>query len=619
MNTVRLTMSQALVKFLDNQYISLDGIEHKFVQGIFGIFGHGNVGGIGEALENLDCDLKFFQGHNEQGMANAAIAYAKQKNRLGIYACTSSIGPGALNMVTAAATATTNRIPVLLLPGDVFASRQPDPALQQLEQPFDYSLTVNDCFKPVSKYWDRIQRPEQLMTACLHALRVLTDPIETGAVTLCLPQDVQTQAYDYPVDFFARRVHKINRFSCDENDLELIVQELNKADKPLIIAGGGVKYSNAYVELNDFINKYQIPVVETHAGKGVLTWSNSNNMGAIGVLGSLAGNKLAKDADLIIAIGTRLSDFTTCSKTVFNNDAKIYSININRYDGYKLNSNFIQSDAKKFLLGLDKLLGVYKTKQEYIEYCSRLKQAWQTELDVNRTKEFNNGVSQMQVLFELNDFVGESDVVVAAAGSLPGDLQRLWQVKNINTYHLEYAFSCMGYEVAGALGVKMAEINNEVYAIVGDGSFLMLHSELLTSLQENIKINIILLDNSGYQCINNLQCSSGSKGFGNQFRYRQHETKQLDGENMPVDFAQYAAGLGVKTFKANTIAEFKQALIAMRKSKVSTLVDIKVDPESMSSGYDSWWRFDVAELSNNKQVNTAREDLVNKIKLAKQY
>lgn len=620
MSTHKLTMSQALIKFLDNQYLEIDGTQHKFVHAIFGIFGHGNVGGIGEALENTNTNLMFYQGHNEQGMAHAAIAYAKQKNRLEVCACTSSIGPGATNMITAAATATTNRIPLLLLPGDIFASRQPDPVLQQLEQPHDYTLSVNDCFKPVSKYWDRITRPEQLMTACINAMRVLTDPIETGAVTLCLPQDVQTESYDYPADFFVQRVHRINRVAANKNDVNHLVTAFKNAKKPLIIAGGGVKYSGASTELDAFVNKYKIPVVETQAGKGCLTWDNELNMGGVGVIGTQAANKLASDADLIIALGTRLNDFTTCSKTALNSTAKIFNINISRYDNYKQNSYPITADIKDFLNTLyHELNDNYITEQIYLEYCSRLKQQWQQDLNTNFTKIFDNGVSQMQVIAELNKFVDNHDIVVGAAGSLPGDMQRLWQVKNINTYHLEYAFSCMGYEVSGALGVKMAEPDSEVYALVGDGSFLMLHSELLTSLQEDIKINIILFDNSGYQCINNLQCSNGSNGFGNQFRYRNLDSKKLDGENIPVDFAGYASALGVKTFKAHTIGEFIKILPEIKKSKISTLVDIKVDPSSMSSGYDCWWRFDVAEVSSNSNVLKASEQLHNKLAAAKQY
>jgi 3D-(3,5/4)-trihydroxycyclohexane-1,2-dione acylhydrolase (decyclizing) len=646
MNKIRLTMAQALVKFLDNQYVLFDNKEYKFVNGIYAIFGHGNVGGVGEALENLEHNLNFYQGHNEQAMANAAIAYAKQKNRLGIIACTSSIGPGALNMVTAAGTATTNRLPLLLLPGDNFASRQPDPVLQQLEQPYDYSLTVNDCFKPVSKYWDRIQRPEQLMIACINAFRVLTDPVDTGAVVLCLPQDTQCEAYDYPEEFFAKRVYKINNhYYCDDNELSCITEELLAAKKPLIISGGGVKYANAYQELENFVNKYKIPVVETQAGKSSLLWSNELNMGGVGVLGSKAGNILAKEADLILALGTRLNDFTTSSKTAFNNNTKIYNININKLDSYKAssyqnNNVSIMSDAKLFLSKLDIDLEIclennrqsnangnnWCVSEDYYQYCQSLKNRWQQELNSitcnnkedNRTEQYGL-VSQAQIIGELNKFVSDTDIVVGAAGSLPGDMQRLWQVKGLNTYHLEYAFSCMGYEVSGGLGVKLAEPEKEVYVLVGDGSFLMLHSELLTSLQEDIKINIILFDNSGYQCINNLQCSTGSRGYGNQFRYRDNQLNKLSGENIHVDFAQYAGGLGVKTFKANTIDQFKASLIEAKKSRVSTLIDIKVDPNSMSQGYECWWRFDPAVISNNKHVEQASLSVKEKLKQAKEY
>lgn len=610
MPKIRLTMAQALLKFLSNQYVSLDGQEHKFVQGMFGIFGHGNVTGLGEALEYAEHDLPFYQGHNEQGMAHVATAFAKQRNRLQILACTSSIGPGATNMITAAATATTNRIPLLLLPGDVFSSRQPDPVLQQLEVPHDYSLSVNDCFKPVSKFWDRITRPEQLMTACMQAMRVLTDPVETGAVTLCLPQDVQAESYEYDQDFFAKRVWTIERLNPDDNALSKAITLLLKAKKPLLIAGGGVHYSFATDTLAQFATRHSIPVAETQAGKSALSWFHSMNVGGIGVTGSAVANQLAAQADVILVVGSRLQDFTTASKSGFKNEqCTLIHLNPSRLDAMKMNGLMLIGDAKNGLLRLSQGLGDYQTEDSYQQHIKHLQSLWLEEIQqvcaIPNIAE--SGLRQTTLLQLLNQFTNAEDVIVGAAGSLPGDLHRLWQSKHPKDYHLEYAYSCMGYEVAAGLGVRFAkgQTPGEVYVLVGDGSFLMMHSELLTCIQEQLKITVIVFDNHGYQCIRNLQVSQGSQGFGNEFRYRARESKQLTGEIIPIDFCQYAQALGAVSFFAQTYQEFEKALNAAKQETKACVIVLPVLANSMSQGYHTWWRVGVAAVSNSPAVNKA--------------
>ncbi|MCM3569886.1 3D-(3,5/4)-trihydroxycyclohexane-1,2-dione acylhydrolase (decyclizing) [Neobacillus mesonae] len=621
MKTIRLTMAQALLKFLDNQYIEFDGEERKFVQGVFGIFGHGNVTGMGEALETHTGGLSYIQGKNEQGMVHTAAAYAKQKNRLEIFACTTSIGPGALNMVPAAGTATVNRIPVLLLPGDNFATRQPDPVLQQIEDPTDYTIAASDAFKPVSKYWDRIQRPEQLMTAALNAMRVLTDPVDTGAVTLALPQDVQSEAYDYPAEFFKKRIHYIERRTPASKAVERAVKLIARKKKPIIIAGGGVHYSFATEQLKMFSEAFQIPVGETQAGKSALPWDYPLNMGSIGSTGSLASNILAKEADLVIGIGTRLTDFSTSSKTAFQNpDVEFLGINVSSFDALKLEGQSLVSDAKVGLEILTKELKKQDYKTSYEEsFLQSLKENWNAEVDKYFADQREEGLSQTQVLGEINKFIDDRDVIIAAAGSLPGDLHRLWRSSNPKTYHMEYGFSCMGYEVAGALGIKMAEENQEVYTIVGDGSYLMLHSELVTSLQEKKKINILLFDNHGFQCIHNLQRGQGSDGFGNEFRYRSQESNRLTGDFMPIDFAANARSMGAKGYTVHTVEELREALVQAKKETVSTLIDIKVLPGTCTTGYESWWRLGVAEVSTSEKVQKAYENMERKVAEAKKY
>ncbi|MCD9022852.1 3D-(3,5/4)-trihydroxycyclohexane-1,2-dione acylhydrolase (decyclizing) [Cohnella silvisoli] len=617
--TIRLTMAQALIRFLDQQYIEIDNREMKFIHGVMGIFGHGNVTGIGEALERAPGNLKFIQGKNEQGMAHAAMAFAKQNNRLGIFACTSSIGPGALNMVTAAATATVNRIPVLFLPGDIFSTRQPDPVLQQVENPSDYTISANDAFKPVSRFWDRIARPEQLMTSLLHAMRVLTDPADTGAVTLSLPQDVQCEAYDYPVSFFDKRVHYMDRRPMAESSRKRSVELIARKKNPIIIAGGGVHYSLAIEQLREFAEAFRIPVGETQAGKSALAWDHPLNMGAIGTTGTLAANRLAKDADLVICVGTRMSDFTTASKSLFQHpEVEFLQLNMNGLDAAKMSQVSVQADAKLALrqLTIDLQSMGYASGYDS-DQLAHAKSDWVREADRLYSMEREDGLAQTRVLGEINAFLQPEDVIIGAAGSMPGDLHRLWRTTRPNTYHMEYGFSCMGYEVAGAFGVKLADPHREVYAMVGDGSYLMLHSELVTSLQEGRKITVLLLDNHGFQCIHNLQRENGSDGFGNEFRYFSPEQGGLSGSYMDFDFAANARSLGAKAYTAQTIEQLKQALEAARNEVTTTLIHVKVVPGTNSSGYESWWRVDVAEVSESAKVNEAYRNFQHKLEAVK--
>ncbi|MDP1603351.1 MAG: 3D-(3,5/4)-trihydroxycyclohexane-1,2-dione acylhydrolase (decyclizing) [Legionella sp.] len=623
MKKICLTMSQALLRFLANQYVVRDGKEYQFVQGVFGIFGHGNVTGIGEALEYDAYGLTYYQGHNEQGMAHAATAFAKQKNRLGIFACTSSIGPGATNMITAAAAATTNRIPLLLLPGDIFSCRQPDPVLQQLEVSHDYTLSVNDCFKPVSKYWDRISRPEQLMTACMNAFRVLTDPVETGAVTLSLPQDVQSERYDYPESFFAKRLWHIDREMVNDRAIQEAATLLRQARTPLIIAGGGVHYSQATEALAEFALTHVIPVAETQAGKSALPWNHPMNIGGIGVTGSEAANNLAADADVIVVVGSRLQDFTTSSKWGFKNAAcQMIHLNISRFDALKMDSLMLKGDAKCGLELLSKALNAHQTSPAFQQRIKDFREEWSKEVSrVCEVPSSQSGLHQTAIIGLLNQFATADDVIVGAAGSLPGDLHRLWQSSKPKDYHLEYAYSCMGYEVAAGLGVRLAKGNEagEVYVLVGDGSFIMLHSELLTCIQENKKITIVLFNNHGYQCIRNLQEAHGSRGFGNEFRYRNEATNQLTGDYLPIDFCQYAASLGAKAFYADSYAQFEAALQVARDETQSSVIVLPVLPKTMSHGYQTWWRVGVAEISQSVDVTKAHEKMREELDKIKEY
>ncbi len=621
MATMRLTMAQALLRFLDNQYIWFDGEESKFVEGVFGIFGHGCVVGIGEALADEQNGLPFYQAKNEQGAVHAATAFAKEHNRRKIMAVTSSIGPGALNMVVGAGTATANHIPVLLLPGDVFASRQPDPVLQQIETPVDYTNTANDAFRSVSRYWDRVNRPEQLMSAMLNAMRTLTDPADTGAVTIALPQDVQGMAYDYPLEFFAKRVHYIERRIPTKSQLDRLAKLLSKATKPLVICGGGVRYSEAGDALAAFCQRFAIPFAETQAGKGTVLWDNPFNLSGIGTTGSQAANRLAKQSDLIIGVGTRFGDFTTCSKWLFQNPAcEFVSINVASFDAYKLNSLPIVADAKltlEALLSQPQLSGYTSSWGQAIETERSL---WKEEVDRLYQEVVPSSLSQARVLGELNDrLLPPSAIVVSGSGSIPSDMQRVWRTRVRGTYHMEYAFSCMGYEVAAALGAKIAHPDREVVTIIGDGAYTMLHTELLTSIQEGRKIIVVVLDNAGFHCIDNLQNSQGIVHYGNEWRRREDETGRLTGSSLSVDYALNAQSWGAVGLRADTIEELEQAVKQALAEKVSTLIHCHVAPKSMTKGYDSWWRVGTAEVSNNPKVVEAWTELQSEIAKTRQF
>lgn len=635
-----MTTAQALVKFLDNQYVSFDGVESKFVEGIFTVFGHGIVVGLGQALDENPGSLKVYQGKNEQGMAHVATAFAKQNNRRKIIACSSSIGPGSANMITAAATATVNNIPLLLFPADTFSTRQPDPVLQQFEQPYSLAVTTNDAYKPVCRYWDRIARPEHLMSAMINAMRVLTDPALTGAVAISLCQDVEGEAYDFPEEFFKKRVHRITRVSAPKEEIDDIVAVIASSKKPYIICGGGVRYSEAGDELVKFCEKFNIPYGETQAGKSATKSSVRYNMGGVGVTGNSSGNTVAKDADCIIGIGTRFSDFTTASKSLYP-DKKIVTINTSRFDAYKLGATKAVGDAKAVLKQLDEALSAVSYKTEYTTEFDDAKNEWNKEMERLTNYKVDENfkpliearypdtipefikmtgceLTQTETLAYIRNNIAEDAIAVAAAGSLPGCMQRMWTTESLNSYNMEYGYSCMGYEIAGALGSKMAEPQKEVYAFCGDGSYLMLHSELVTSIQENMKINVMLFDNSGFGCINNLQMSNGIGNLATEFRKRD-ENGNLLGELMPIDFAMSAAGYGVKTYKVKTLDELKAALEDSKKQTVSTLIDIKVLPKSMTDGYGAWWNVGVASVSEKESVREAYKDKTENLKKARKY
>jgi 3D-(3,5/4)-trihydroxycyclohexane-1,2-dione acylhydrolase (decyclizing) len=643
METVRMTMAQALVKFLDNQYIEFDGKQQKFVKGFFTIFGHGNVLGLGQALEEDPGDLVVHQGRNEQGMAHAAMGFAKQSLRKQIYACTSSIGPGAANMVTAAATATANRIPVLFLPGDTYASRQPDPVLQQVEHFHDFTITTNDAFRAVSKYWDRVTRPEQIMTAAINAMRVLTDPADTGAVTIALPQDVQGEAYDYPVDFFKKRVHRIERRVPTNEMIKDAAELIKTKKKPILICGGGVRYSEAAEAFRIFAEKFNIPFGETQAGKSAIVWNHELNLGGIGTTGNLSANIISKDADLVIGVGTRYTDFTTASKWLFQNpDVDFVNINVAEFDAYKLDAVKVVADAKAGLEALAAELEKIGYKSAYTVEIKEAREKWAKELDRlfnvkygegfkpeiaghldHVMDEFGNRIgsflTQTRALGILDGILDDDAIVVGASGSLPGDMQRVWRAKSSETYHMEYGYSCMGYEVNASLGAKIACPDKEVYAMVGDGSYMMLHSELITSIQEGKKINVVLFDNASFGCINNLQMGHGMGSFGTEFRHRDSETGKLTGELVCMDFAKSAEGYGCKTYRVTTEEELEKAVEDAKKQTVSTLIDVKVLPKTMTDGYESWWRVGNAEVSQKQSIVKATEQLKKEIEKARRY
>jgi 3D-(3,5/4)-trihydroxycyclohexane-1,2-dione acylhydrolase (decyclizing) len=607
MTTNRLTTAQAIILFLQNQYVERDGEEQKFFAGCWGIFGHGNVAGIGQALQQYADTFRYYQCRNEQAMVHSAAAYAKMKNRLQAFACTSSIGPGATNMITGAAVATVNRLPVLLLPGDIFAERIQAPVLQQLEALNSQDISVNDCFKPVSRYWDRINRAEQIITALPEALRVLTSPAETGAVTLALPQDVQTMIYDYPAALFEKRVWHIPRNRPDVGQLRKAVEWIRASKNPVIIAGGGVIYSGATDMLAEFVEKNGIPVGETMAGKGSLLYNNSLNLGAVGVTGTLGANILAREADLVIGIGTRYSDFTTASKTAFQNpNVRFINVNVTEFDAHKHNALPLIGDAKVTLEELIAALQGWQVDAAYRARATQYNREWDAEVDRIYNLEHGPLISQGEVIGVVNTLSKDEDVMVCAAGSLPGDLHKLWRTRNPKGYHLEYGFSTMGYEIAGGLGVKMADPSREVYIMVGDGSYLMMSSEIVTAVQEGIKLNIVLLDNHGYASIGGLSKSVGSDGFGTKYRYRS-ESGQLDGAVLPVDYGANAASLGAHVIRANNKDELASAIQEAQKIDQTVCIVIETDRRQRVSGYESWWDVAVAEVSDNPAVQQARE------------
>ncbi|BDP65347.1 MULTISPECIES: 3D-(3,5/4)-trihydroxycyclohexane-1,2-dione acylhydrolase (decyclizing) [Enterococcus] len=635
--TVRLTTAQALLKFLNQQYISVDGKETPYVEGFFHVYGHGNVLGIGQALEQEPGHLKSYSGKNEQGMAHAATAFARQNLRKKIFAVSTSAGPGAANLLTAAGTAFANNIPVLFLPADTFATRQPDPVLQQLEHAASVAFSTNDAFQAVSRYWDRINRPEQLMSALLRAFEVMTNPATMGPATICLPQDVEAEAYDYPEEFFKKRVHYFDRRIPTARELDAASQQIKDSKRPVIIVGGGCKYSEAGEILEQISRDCQIPLVETHAGKSTVSWNFKNNLGGMGILGTSAANKAVQQADLIIGIGTRYTDFTSASKSIFNfEQAKMMNINVSRQQAAKLEAFQVVGDAKATLEQLAPMIEGYQTtygekinelKEEWLSERNRLKythftrEAFTPEIKDHFSQEILNeyadalatNLTQTEVFIHLNDFVDEDAIVIGSAGSLPGDMQRLWNPMKENTYHLEYGYSCMGYEIAGAMGVRMAQPEQEVYALVGDGSFLMLHSELVSSLQYDKKINIVLFDNSGFGCINNLQMDNGGASQGTEFR-------NTEDEIMNIDYAKIAEGYGAKAYRVSSIEELQAAVEDAKKQTRSTLIEVKVLPKTMTDGYDgSWWNVGIAEVSEKAAVQEAYKAKQAKLAAIRKY
>jgi 3D-(3,5/4)-trihydroxycyclohexane-1,2-dione acylhydrolase (decyclizing) len=603
--TQRLTTAQAIIRFLKAQFVERDGRRNGFFAGCFGIFGHGNVAGIGQALQQ-NPDFPYYLCRNEQAMVHTAAAFAKMSNRLRTLVCTTSIGPGATNMVTGAAGATINRIPVLLLPGDIFARRNVAPVLQQLESTSTQDVSVNDCFKPVSRYWDRIQRPEQILTALPEAMRVLTSPAETGAVTLALPQDVQAEAFDFPEEFFRARTWVVPRARADVNVLHQAAEWIRSARRPLIIAGGGVIYSGATEALANFAARTGIPVGETQAGKGSLNFDHPQSAGAIGVTGTLAANRLAASADLIVAIGTRHSDFTTASKTAFQNPGvRMININVAEFDAAKQAALPVVGDALATLEELSAALASYRVEESYAAEIARLRLEWSGEVDRIYGRRHGPPLSQGEVIGLLNSKLGPSDVIVCAAGSLPGDLHKLWRTRDSKTYHMEYGYSCMGYEIAGGLGVKMADPRREVYVLVGDGSYLMMAQEIVTSLQENVKLNIVILDNHGFGSIGGLSRACGSGGFGTRYRYRDQADAAI-----PVDFVANAASLGAHAVRARSHEELSSALSDLVAQPRTSVVVVETDYYDGVGGYDSWWDVPIAEVSEMEAVEQARQKYV---------
>lgn len=640
--TIRMTTAQAIVKFLDNQYISMDGVESKFVEGFFTIFGHGIAVGLGEALDSNPGDLRVMQGRNEQGMCHTAIAFAKQNQRKKIIACASSVGPGAANMVTACATATVNNIPLLVFPADTFASRQPDPVLQQLEQSSSLAVTTNDAFKPVCKYWDRITRPEMIMTALINAMRVLTDPAETGACCIGLCQDVEGESYDFPEYFFKKRVHRITRPVAVEEELDDIAEIIGQAKKPLVIVGGGVRYSDAGETVENFCQEFGIPFGETQAGKSACKSSHPYCLGGIGVTGTYASNIIAKDADVVIAIGSRLSDFTTSSKRLYQNeDVQFVTINNCRYHAYKMDAVKAVGDAKVTVEALAEKLREKGYHAAYTNEITEAKKIWDQEMirlagitytgddfepmikarDPRTVPEFvkmtEGKITQTAALAAIRRVIDADATIITAGGSLPSCMQRMWTTDKRGGYHAEYGYSCMGYEVAATLGVKFAEPENEVYCVVGDSSFQMLHSEIMTIMQERKKVNILIFDNCGFGCINNLEMNHGIGSLATEFRYT--DGKKPCGDLIPVDYAKVGEGYGLKTYTCKTIPELEAALEDAKKQEVACLFDLKVIPKTMTDGYESWWNVGIATTSEKESVRKACEGVLEGRREARDY
>jgi len=607
-------MAQALVRFLANQYIERDGMEQRFFAGCFGIFGHGNVAGVGQALHEYSEGLTYYQARNEQAMVHAASAYARQKNRLQTFACTSSIGPGATNMVTGAALATINRLPVLLLPGDVFATRIPDPVLQKLETPHDGDLSVNDSFRSVSRYWDRINRAEQLIPAALAAMRVLTNPAETGAVTLALPQDVQAEAYDYPEEFFEKRVWRVGRPLPETEMLDRAAALIRNSERPMIVSGGGTIYSEATEALRRFVDQTGIPVGETQAGKGSMPYDHPLALGAVGATGTFAANRAAREADLVIGVGTRWSDFTTASKTAFQNpDVRFVNINVADFDAHKHAGVALVGDARAALEILSEALSGYEVEAGYREASEKANREWDAEVERLYTLDHDPLPAQSTVIGTVNSFSDPADVVVCAAGSMPGDLHKLWRTRDPKGYHVEYGYSCMGYEIPGGLGIKMAAPEREVYVMCGDGSYLMMNSEIVTSVQEGYKLTIVLVDNAGFASIGALSRSVGSHGFGTQYRYRKNgslglDTEEETGETLPVDLATNAESLGAHVIRAKDISGLKDALTEAKDVDRTVVIYVPVDRYEGVPDYESFWDVPVAEVSEMESVVAARKE-----------
>jgi 3D-(3,5/4)-trihydroxycyclohexane-1,2-dione acylhydrolase (decyclizing) len=611
-NTLRLTAAQALIRFLAAQHVERDGLEERFFGGCFGIFGHGNVAGIGEALYESPELLTYYQARNEQAMVHAAAGYARMKDRLGALVCTTSIGPGATNMVTGAALATVNRLPVLLVPGDVFASRRPDPVLQQLEIEGSGDVSVNDTFRAVSRYFDRIWRPEQVLAAAVQAMRVLVNQAETGAVTLAFPQDVQAEAYDFPGDFFRERVWHIPRPLPDEAALAEAVAQIRGAQRPLVVAGGGTIYSRATEALRVLCERTGIPVGETQAGKGSLPYDHASALGAIGVTGTFAANRIAAEADLVIGLGTRWTDFTTASKTAFrSSDVRFININLADFDAVKYDGVALVGDARATLERLAELLGGWSVPDGYRDEVVRLNREWDQEVERLYTLEHGPLPAQSEVIGAVNAAAAPEDVVVCAAGSMPGDLHKLWRTRDPKGYHVEYGYSCMGYEIAGGLGVKLAAPEREVYVMVGDGSYLMLSSEIVTAVQEGLKLTIVLVDNHGFNSIGSLSRSLGTDGFGTQYRYRRNGSLGVDSEEspapfLPVDLAANAESLGARVIRCGSIEDMRAGLERAKDEDTTIVLAIEVDRYEGVPGYESWWDVPVAEVSAVESVRAAR-------------